>query len=47
MAENKGTLPTIEELKESGLSFGKNIEFWNPERREDNEPDVCMINETE
>lgn len=35
LAENKGVLPTLEELKESALNFGKNIVFMNPVRRED------------
>lgn len=47
LAEKKGVLPTLEELKESGLSFGKNITFMNPVRREDNKPDLCIISEDE
>ena len=43
LAEKKGELPTLEELKESGLSFGKNITFGNPVRREDNKPDFCIM----
>ena len=47
LASFKGELPTLEELKESGLSFGKNIKFMNPVRREDKKPDGCIISEDE
>ena len=47
LAENKGVLPTLEELKESGLNFGKNIVFMNPVRREDKKSDACIIQENE
>lgn len=47
LASFKGELPTLEELKESGISFGKNISFMNPVRREDNKPDGCIISEDE